>query len=51
VFARAELFAVRDDAEQLVATGDVILVPLAAGGDGAFTNTASARSPADASVR
>jgi acyl-coenzyme A thioesterase PaaI-like protein len=51
VFARAELFAVRDDAEQLVATGDVILVPLAAGGDGAFTHSASARSPADASVR
>ena len=35
MFAHAELFAVRDDAEQLVATGDVILVPLGTGGDGA----------------
>ena len=33
VFAHAELFALRGAAEHLVATGDVILVPLAAGGD------------------
>jgi len=31
VFAHAELFAVRGDDEHLVATGDVILVPVAAG--------------------
>ena len=31
VFASAELFALRDGAEHLVATGDVILVPLASG--------------------
>jgi len=49
VFAHGELFAVRGDAEQLVATGDVILVPLATGADAAPAFTA--RTPADASVR
>lgn len=33
VFAHAELFALQDGAERLVATGDVILVPLEAGVD------------------
>lgn len=48
VFASAELFALRGDAEHLVATGDVILVPLASG---APANAASARGTADASAR
>ena len=51
VFAHAELFALRGDAEHLVATGDVILVPLAAGGDAGAANAARARSRSDASVR
>jgi acyl-coenzyme A thioesterase PaaI-like protein len=51
VFAHAELFALRGDAEHLVATGDVILVPLAAGGDAGAANAASTRSRSDASVR
>ena len=51
VFAHADLFAVRDDAEQLVATGDVILVPLGTGGDAAPASSPNARNPADASVR
>jgi len=51
VFAHAELFALRGEAEHLVATGDVILVPVAAEGDGGAANTASTRSRSDASVR
>ena len=51
VFARAELFALRGEAEHLVATGDVILVPLAAGGDAASANAARAPSLSDAPVR
>jgi len=47
VFAHAELFALRGDGEQLVATGDVILVPLAAGG----AHAAHVGSRSDASVR
>jgi len=51
VFAHAELFALRGEAEHLVATGDVILVPVAAEGDGGAANTASTRSRSDASGR
>ncbi|MEO8311384.1 MAG: PaaI family thioesterase [Caldimonas sp.] len=48
VFASAELFALRYDVEHLVATGDVILVPLASG---APANADRARSPDHASAR
>ncbi len=48
IFASAELFALRGDREHLVATGDVILVPLASG---APKNAESARERADASAR
>jgi uncharacterized protein (TIGR00369 family) len=51
VFARAELFALRGDGEHLVATGDVVLVPLVAGGDAAAANSAAATIRSDASVR
>ena len=48
VFASAELFALRDGAEHLVATGDVILVPLASG---APANAPTVSDRDDASVR
>ena len=51
VFAHADLFALRGDGEHLVATGDVILVPLAAGGDVDAANAAHVRHRSDASVR
>lgn len=51
VFAHAELFALRGDEEHLVATGDVILVPLASGANAAPANGDTARSRADASAR
>ena len=51
VFAHAELLAQRGTTEQLVATGDVILVPLAAGADAASADTTTTRTAADASVR
>ena len=49
VFAHAELLAQRGTTEHLVATGDVILVPLAA--DAASADTTATRTAADASVR
>jgi len=48
VFAHAELFALRGAAEHLVATGDVILVPLAAGGDAGVASEGSSRRGAGA---
>jgi uncharacterized protein (TIGR00369 family) len=48
VFASAELFALRDGAEHLVATGDAILVPLTGG---APANAPSVSDRDDASVR
>ena len=51
VFAHAELVAQRGTTEHLVATGDVILVPLAAGADAASAETATTGTAADASVR
>ncbi|MEO5843476.1 MAG: PaaI family thioesterase [Caldimonas sp.] len=48
VFASAELFALRGDSERLVATGDVVLVPLASGGP---ANADTARGRDDASAR
>ncbi len=48
VFASAELFALRGAVEHLVATGDVILVPLASGQP---ANADSARSEDHASAR
>ncbi|HEV7576104.1 MAG TPA: PaaI family thioesterase [Caldimonas sp.] len=50
VFACAELFALRGDQERLVATGDVILVPLA-GSESPSTRAAAAGGRTDASVR
>ena len=50
VFAHAELFALRGDAEQLVATGDVLLVPVAAGDGPATADGARAPSPASAAT-
>ena len=47
VFARAELFALRGDAEHLVATGDVVLVPVAGG---AAANPGAPRSAAAAAA-
>lgn len=51
IFAHAELFALRGDDEHLVATGDVILVPLAARGDAPSADAADAHVPSDASLR
>ena len=51
VFAHAELFAQRGGAEHLVASGDVILVPLSAGADAGAANAARAQPAAEAAVR
>jgi uncharacterized protein (TIGR00369 family) len=47
VFAHGELFALRGDGEHLVATGDVILVPLATAGHADPANADSARTRTD----
>ena len=51
VFARAELFALQDGSERLVATGDVILVPLAPAPADAAATAIAAGAPGDASAR
>ena len=51
VFARAGLFALEAGVERLVATGDVILVPLAPATPTAAAGPIASETPADASAR